>query len=302
MSYVEKRDVITLDKALELARDQLSRGDVRHAYALWENMSSASPGHIATLTLKAELLDITGRSGEAAVVWKQVALLQAHKLSYNNLKHALNLLHNAGFAPHAALDIGAHSGTWTEEFQEVFPHTPSLMVEAQPSAEPVLAGFAKRNPQYIEYRIALLGQESRHATPFFVSENQLSTGASLYLEQTTHQFTQVELPMTRLDDLVKDHPWRPFDVIKLDVQGAEKDILSGSGDLLPDCQVIIAELSLAECNKGGVRINEFISFMNAKDFILFELFGPTRDKNEVLIQIDGVFIHSKSPLCKNGIF
>jgi FkbM family methyltransferase len=54
--------------------------------------------------------------------------------------------------------------------------------------------------------------------------------------------------MRRLDDVLAEMPGREFDLLKIDVQGAEIDVLRGAGRTLAGVEAIVIELSLLEYN------------------------------------------------------
>lgn len=76
------------------------------------------------------------------------------------------------------------------------------MIEAQPKLESALKAVAAADPNRIEYRMALLGPEHRDAVDFFQMDIPITTGSSLYAEQTSFARSVAQLPMVRLDDVV----------------------------------------------------------------------------------------------------
>ncbi len=288
---------VDLDRAFEIGMNYLAEGNTREAYAVWSKMSAVYPNYPACLLLRAELCERAGQNSMALSLTKDVLATYRRSHSYKSLSHALKLLKNNGFIPTAALDIGAHKGMWTDTFKSVFPHSKSFMIEAQPNSKQYLDNIISCYGNSIDYSITLLGSCSTEATPFFVaSDGTLSTGSSLYEEQGVLHFQQVNLPMRRLDELVGNHPWRPFNLMKLDVQGGELDVLAGSANIIDDVEVLIIESSLAECNNGAPSLFDYYERLNKLGFVLVNIFGMTRDRNENLLQFDGVFVRKDSKL------
>jgi len=79
------------------------------------------------------------------------------------------------------------------------------------------------------------------------------TGASLYVENTTHYAgpnLQVrEIATVRLDTLAAREQLPAPDLVKIDVQGAELEVLAGASATLAGASVLVVEVSLVDYNK-----------------------------------------------------
>jgi hypothetical protein len=64
-----------------------------------------------------------------------------------------------------------------------------------------------------------------------------------------------------LDGIVSDNQWPLPDLIKLDVQGAEIDILKGAKKCLLQCNDIILEAQHVDYNAGAPKDVEVFKFM-----------------------------------------
>ena len=97
-----------------------------------------------------------------------------------------------------------------------------------------------------------------------------ATGASLYRERSIHYLREKsrDLAVTtrRLDILAREHQLPSPDLIKLDVQGAELDVLNGAGAALENCSALIIELSLVQGNEGGPLAAEVIAGIDKLGF------------------------------------
>ena len=63
----------------------------------------------------------------------------------------------------------------------------------------------------------------------------------------------------------------PFDFLKIDIQGAEKLALTGATETLKSVQVILAETSNVEYNKGAPSTVEMLSFFDSIGFQIFDI-------------------------------
>jgi len=116
----------------------------------------------------------------------------------------------------------------------------------------------------------------------------------MYEEQTSLPRTLLHLPMRRLDDVVGSET--AYQLLKLDVQGAELDVLKGAGRVLAAVEVVAIEAAVLEYNKGGPLLAEMIDALAAYGFRVFDLFPRPRVLSGVLIQVDMLFLRKDSPL------
>ncbi len=120
------------------------------------------------------------------------------------------------------------------------------------------------------------------------------TGDSIYLENTDHYTDSFELVSAKnIDTLIieKNLPLPNF--IKLDVQGAELDILKGAKTAISSCNVILMECPIVQYNLGAPKLEEYLDFMKKIDFLPIKIFEQHIDRG-LLIQIDILFMSKKS--------
>ena len=151
---------------------------------------------------------------------------------------ALQRLRRVGFTPATIYDIGAFHGGWTKAARKIFPTADFVLFEANADNAATLAASGER------YVIAALAAEDGVKKNLYLPKHAVATGASLYREKTEHYApdrVRIEtVTIRRLDALAAEAHLPPPDLIKLDVQGAELDVLAGAGDLLKNCTALIA--------------------------------------------------------------
>ncbi len=206
----------------------------------------------------------------------------------NRVAAGLAMVRSLGFSPDLVVDVGAHTGAWTRMALPYFPAARFVMVEAQPEHEPALRTIASAR---VSYAMRLLGPDSKNEVAFVLA----GTGSSLYPENTSFPQQRTTLPMTTLDDVLQLGAGDRKIFLKIDVQGAELDVLAGASAALQRTEIILLEASLAEYNRGAPRIAEVIARLRELDFLLFDIWDLRRI-GPILAQTDLVFVRRGSPL------
>jgi FkbM family methyltransferase len=213
------------------------------------------------------------------------------RLGGNTVWYGLSVLRDRGFSPIGILDIGAYQGEWGLLASLLFPKARVLMIEAQPDMEPMLRKVSTIDPKRLAYRIALLGIKNSDAVAFFRTDD-ISTGSSVFEEQSETPRTQLHLPMWRLDDITEG---QSFQLAKIDVQGAELEVLAGAAATLRHIELLVMELSLVEYNKGAPMFIEVADAVAKLGFSPFDI-CPLSRRNGVQLQADVIFLRSGSAL------
>ena len=202
----------------------------------------------------------------------------------------IEALKNRGISPLTAIDIGANIGEWAVDFKRHFPNANVLSVEENPQLEHQLKA---NNPNYL---ITLLGREINDKVKFYINPGtDNDTGASIYRETTQwgNNAMEITLPMTTLDSLGKRFDW-----IKIDVQGAELDVLNGGYETMKHAMVIELELSVMQYNKNSPSVSEVIHWMWESGFEMLDItehiyIEENNDGVHKLAQFNALFLNDK---------
>ena len=209
---------------------------------------------------------------------------QARKLSHRN---ALERLKALGFAPATIYDIGAYRAGWSRLAQEVFPQATFILFEANADNAAYLDASGHRH-----FTVALADADGDKT--FFLRRSGDVTGASLYVENTTHYAGENLLTRTvttaRLDSLVRDNALPPADLIKIDVQGAELDVMAGASQTLQAASALIVEVSLIDYNKSAPLITEVMAAIDRAGFRCADLCEVHRTDRGFVLQLDLLFV------------
>src|SRR5215469_7492493 len=133
---------------------------------------------------------------------------------------ATHLITNLCASGKTFIDIGAHIGSVISAVQT---HVPSAIIIAIEAVPEKAAHLRRSFPKAQVHQVALGNSEGE--VRFFVDTKQSGRGySSLFrpLTTDTREILEISVAMTRLDRLVESDT---IDVIKVDVEGAELDVL-----------------------------------------------------------------------------
>jgi len=187
------------------------------------------------------------------------------------------------------LDVGANDGSWALELRAA--GFDGRIVSFEPLAESFAALEAAADWEV--HRLALgnrPGPGRLHVTANRQSSSLLPLGprhARAAPEAPVVREEEVEV--ARLDDLDVVRPGeRAF--LKLDVQGAELEVLRGAARTLAAVRVVEAELSAVELYDGQALLGEVVEHLRGSGFDLIGLEPSFRDRvTGDLLQVNGWF-------------
>ncbi len=202
----------------------------------------------------------------------------------------INFWKSHGFEPKVIYDIGANKGEFAHLMREHFPTAHIECFEANEENAPDLQGFSNH--------IVLLGSENKDNIPFYKIKEGFNTGDSMYLEVSNAfregNYTTVLKQMVTLDSFSVEKKLRNPDFVKLDVQGAELDILRGMQTMLSTVQWIQMECSLHRWNAGAPMIEECVAFMKERGFVVVDVLEHHTLPGGYLGQVDLLFAHTST--------
>jgi FkbM family methyltransferase len=200
---------------------------------------------------------------------------------------ALEVLRLKGYAPDTLLDVGANLGDFTRKFLDVFPDCRPTLIEPNPYCISLLTS--------LPYEIASIAASDKNGTAkiYLTKEWLESTGASLYRENTPFFRDEVvitkDVATARIDDYFTG---RKFDFVKIDVQGAELDVLNGGTSIIRQADYVLIEVPVVEYNLNAAppeMIFEKLTTMGFRCVDLTEFHRMGGVMSGALLQMDFLF-------------
>jgi FkbM family methyltransferase len=207
----------------------------------------------------------------------------------NSLGEVMDHLQGLGFTPKTVFDIGFNTGT--PGLYDHFTDAHYVLVDPLKANEIFMQDCVSRIKRG-DYVVAAAGDGSVEEITIAVTPD--FGGSSAYLKSGDLQ--KEVAPVVTLDALEGRFSTSGPYLIKIDVQGAELDVLRGAKQVLAKTEVVIAEARFFPFG-GAPEIGEVLKFLDEQGFALFDLFNVARrPSDEALGQIDIVAVR------KDGFF
>jgi len=181
----------------------------------------------------------------------------------------LTALKESGFKPNVIYDIGSCVGHWSRIASRIFPEASIFCFEPNPDASILYIRVDKEfdsclafkdMPQTRVYPV-LLSDVDGQELKFHYSKEHIN-GNSYYKENSEHFDNHIIMTSRSLDSF--DLP--PPDLVKIDVQGAEMDVIRGGIKKICETQHLVVEMQHTEYNLGAPQVGETKPFIESLGF------------------------------------
>lgn len=215
-------------------------------------------------------------------------------MTRSSLHGAVEQLRAAGLRPQTIFDVGAADGT--PALQSAFPEVPQVLIEPLEEFHAALATLASQQPNI---RVIPAAAGSTAGNMIINVRKSGLYGTSMFDEPGVES-TARTVPVVTLDDLVAEHGLAGPFLVKIDVEGAELDVLRGAASALAATEAVIMETSLIQHRTGVPLLDETLRFMSEHGFAVYDLVGfEYRPLDNALSRLDVVFVKSGSVLLQD---
>ncbi len=181
------------------------------------------------------------------------------------------------------LDIGAAEGDWSDHVKKFNPDAKFTLIEPNKLHNERLRSLGKVHNVYLSDKVT--------EKDFYVSQDPFQqTGNGFYKEKSNVPFNKTTVKTELLETIVGDEE---FDLIKLDVQGAEVEVIKGGMLTFQKAKWLQVEVPVFEYNIGSPSIYNLLGNLKAIGFYPFDIAQILF--NVRCLYIDYIFVNRNLP-------
>ena len=179
------------------------------------------------------------------------ALPRPHVDFLNYMKDTLQ------FEPKVIYDIGACVLHWTKEAKKIWPKSQIVLFDAMDATEFLYQDHL--------YHVGLLSNEDGNPLKFY--ENLIEPGGNSYYKENNDiifpENVYIEKKSQKLDTVVAQKRFPVPDLVKIDVQGAETDVIKGALETFKSAKYLIVEMQCVDYNRGAPKVDVTLPFIES---------------------------------------
>lgn len=196
------------------------------------------------------------------------------------------------------VDIGAHSGDFTNDILRLYTVMNGLLAEPIPSlAEKLKNKYSSKG--YSVYPNAFTDRDD-DLIDFYINDFA-ETSSMLRIQTQMEELSDVKTQLVEkvtvrtrtLDSVIKENAFPKIDLLKIDVQGSEHLVLLGAKNALKQTRYVWIELSFKPLYLNSSIYYEIITLMQEQGFYLLELSPGHRSPKRELLQVDALFANNR---------
>lgn len=229
------------------------------------------------------------RLAQRAVKWPVFSLTSNRLVSH---------LVDQGFTPTLVVDVGANRGQFAVAVLELIPTAKVLSFEPLPSQSAELTKLCARYGARLEVRNMALGR-ARGRLGLHVNKHHQSSSLRSLSQRHLNAFPDASTVATilvevdRLDSQLSAMEIPRGSMLKLDVQGFERDVVEGANEILMSFDTLVIEASFQPLYDGEWTFVEMVDHLASRGFKFLRPAGFLQDpSNGEYLQIDAIFVRS----------
>tara|TARA_B100001989_G_C24515079_1_gene452641 strand:- start:275 stop:952 length:678 start_codon:yes stop_codon:yes gene_type:complete len=181
------------------------------------------------------------------------------------------------------LDIGAASGDWSSHVKKLNPDAKFTLIEPNKLHNERLRSLGKVHNVYLSDEVT--------ERDFYVCKDPFQqTGNGFYKEKSNVPFDKTTVKTQLLDTILQGEK---FDLIKLDVQGAEIEVIKGGMLTVQNAKWLQVEVPVFQYNIGSPSMYNLLGNLKAIGFYPFDIAQALF--NVRCLYIDYIFVNRNLP-------
>ena len=204
-----------------------------------------------------------------------------------------------GLTAASIIDVGAELGTpaiWSR-----FPHAAQLLIEPRQECLPTLEEHARNSRALgVEVQIACVAVGEAEGEAEFQIAAKGESSSLLSPADRTSPTQTVRVSVRTIDALLRENSLPTPFFLKIDAEGYDLKVLHGAVETLKKCSAVMVEGTPKERQVGACKMSELVNFMEARDWVLFDIFSPHYADDNVLDHFDLLFVPAGSMLLKSA--
>ena len=197
-------------------------------------------------------------------------------------------------------DVGANIGQAYRIYRHLYPQARIYCFEPFPESCEVLSQLVDADPLSSVHQLALSfgqGHANLNSNPSSATNSLLPTAVEssrFWGEGLLETSKVIQVDKTTLEAFMDSVSESRISILKLDVQGAEYDVLLGSSRLLRDqlIDVIYLELIICPTYENQRPLHDYFQYLHDHGYRFVDFYNPIRS-GKFLNQVDAIFVSPK---------
>jgi FkbM family methyltransferase len=213
--------------------------------------------------------------------------------SYQILENVAHHCNDIG----TVIDVGANQGQFALATTHKFPNAKIISFEPLPDLYARFNANVQGNKNITAYNLAL-GNETGTIDFYRNEHSHASSVLPISHEQVaalpeTSKTAKTQVKISKLDDVVQASELIGKTLLKLDVQGYEKNVLEGAPKLLSAVDFVLFEASFIPMYEGEPLFEEMHAYLNNRGYAIVGPVGFLQGKDNSILQMDFLYRNIK---------